>query len=917
MKKFFALSALALVAGTSMAGNYALKVTCPEAKANPWDSQVFVNFPSVLEAGKNYTLVMDVMGSVALDPRQGQWGPEAIQPIVQDNNSANRDEWGGPADLQYLAHFTVTTDWVEGVKDCEGNDIVTDGKFPYSRLLLNLGYFEGDIYVDNIKMVDAEGNEAFCITFDTEEEQGLVENGWMNLPKEFVEIEEEPVDETLEMYPTLFNNGEGVELNTHAAVSVEAANELAVSFNNGAAIKTGTYAIDELVADEEGETTALSLASGALDINGFAVATLDPALTFLSGKQYALTIKVWDVEEIVDENLNVVEPLATETFTFNGASALGVIGEPVWGIDRHELPEDMINLGIKVSFPELALPFGVAAEDCEITVSASLFGIPEGNEPMPLSEDEDIDPGMGVDGPVVLAEAVLHTAFVEGGVVTAFLFAENENLEVGNHYAVQLDAVTVISEGEIVAELPEDAYYATDFVVTAVEPEVYVGAPVFGLEGNVFPEDMINLGVPVSFPDLLLPAEDCDVVVSASLYGIPAGNEPMPLSDDEDVDPGMGVDGPVCLAEAELFHANTEGVVTAYLFPEMLEVGNHYAIIINAVTVWKGEEMIAELEEGYYASEEFEVVGYEPEPELEFEVCLLNGEEEIALNSHSAVSVESADAIAVNFVNGPMVKYATYAIDKMIQEEFEGEAYTAYESVASGALSISTIGYAAFEAGSIDFVMGNQYMVVVKAWDVEEIFDENWNMAEPIKVDTLYINGAADVVTVGEPVWGIERGEFESDMIALGVPVCFPELQLPFGVVAEESAIIVYATLAEEGAEPEEDDFGFGVNSQYFFANVEGGVVTAYLFPEQLEVGKTYTIVLTGIQFYDLDLEEMLAGAEIEALVTFTVVQSEVDPVSLNGVKFENVKVMYNINGQKVNDANGMVIINGQKALVK
>lgn len=912
MKKFFALSALALVAGSAFAGNYALKVTCAEAKANPWDSQVFINFPAPVEAGVNYTVLMDVMGSVNFEPREGQWGPEAIQPIVQDNNSANRDEWGGPADLQYLSHFTVTTEWVKDVLDCNGNPIVTDGNFPYSRLLLNLGLFAGDIYVDNVRMVAADGTEAFCITFDTEEEQALVENGWMNLPKEFVEVAADEPEPEFAMSAEFQCGEDAVALNSHSAVSVESAEALVVNFENGPMIMNATYAIDKLEEED-----VISIASGALSVNTVGYVAFDQPLVFLSGNQYKLTVKAWDTPEMLDENLNVVEPYAVEEYVFNGASAMGIIGEAVWGIDRHELPEDMINLGIKVTFPELALPYGIAPEDCEITVSASLFGIPEGNEPMPINEDDDIDPGMGVDGPVVLADAVLHNAFVEGGVVTAYLFAENENLEVGNHYAVQLDAVTVISEGEIVAELPEDAYYATDFVVTAVEPEVYVGAPVFGIEGNVFPEDMINLGVPVCFPDLLLPAEDCDVVVSASLYGIPAGNEPMPLSEDDDVDPGMGVDGPVCLAEAELFHANTEGVVTAYLFPEMLEVGNHYAIIVNAVTVWKGEEMIAELEEGYYASEEFEVVGYEPEPELEFEVALINGEEEIALNSHSAVSVESADAIAVNFVNGPMVKYATYAIDKMVQEEFEGETYTAYESVASGALSISSVGYAAFEAGSVDFVMGNQYMVVVKAWDVEEIFDENWNMAEPIKVDTLYFNGAADVVTVGEPVWGIERGEFESDMIALGVPVSFPELQLPFGVVAEESAIVVYATLAEEGAELEDDDFGFGVNSQYFFGNVEGGVVTAYLFPEQLEVGKTYTIVLTGIQFYDLDLEEMLAGAEIESVVTFTVVESEGGEVSINGIAAENGKVMFNIFGQKVNNANGMVIVNGQKALVK
>lgn len=189
MKKFLLSIATLMVAGSAFADNMALKVTCAAAKDNPWDSQVFINFPKSVEAGKSYTLLMDVMGSVALEPRAGQYGPEAIQPIVQDNNSDNRDEWGGPADLQYLAHFTVTTDWVKNVKDCEGNDLVTDGAFPYSRLLLNLGLFAGDIYVDNVRLVDEAGVEAFCITFDTKDEQALVENGWMNLPKSFVAVE--------------------------------------------------------------------------------------------------------------------------------------------------------------------------------------------------------------------------------------------------------------------------------------------------------------------------------------------------------------------------------------------------------------------------------------------------------------------------------------------------------------------------------------------------------------------------------------------------------------------------------------------------------------------------------------------------------------------------------------------------------
>lgn len=164
-----------------------LAVTCTESKPNAWDSQIFINFPTLLEKGKSYTFTMNVRGSNVLDPKQGQWGPEAIQLVLQDNNSSNRDEWGGPADLQYLAHFAVTTEWVYNITDLDGNTIVTDGKYPYSRLLLNLGNYAGTLYIDNVRAIDEKGTELFCITFETPEEQALVENGWMNLPKEFVD----------------------------------------------------------------------------------------------------------------------------------------------------------------------------------------------------------------------------------------------------------------------------------------------------------------------------------------------------------------------------------------------------------------------------------------------------------------------------------------------------------------------------------------------------------------------------------------------------------------------------------------------------------------------------------------------------------------------------------------------------------
>lgn len=817
MKKLFILSSVALMAGAAFADNYALKVTTPEAKPNAWDSQVFINFPAPLEAGKAYTLKMDVKGSYNLEPKEGQWGPEAIQPIVQDNNSENRDQWGGPNDLQYLSHFTVTEEWVNDVLDCNGNAIVTDGAFPYSRLLLNLGNLDGDIYIDNVRMVDAEGNEAFNITFDTEAEQALVEDGWMGLAKEFVWVD-----------------------------------------------------------------------------NGFAA---------------------------------------------------GTIGEPQWGVERGMFPEDMINLGVPVRFPELTIAEGIALEECEVTVSASLYGVPQGNEPMPISEDDDVDPGMGVDGPVCLAEAVLHVANVEGGIPTAYLFAEQ--LEVGNHYAIVLNAVTVTKDDEVLAELDEDAYLAIEFDVVPAGPVVTLGEPVWGVDGDeesgyILGEDAVALGVSLSYPDMVLPEgvnpNEATYTLTASLY-ISGGIMPLDgeddadvneggMEDDPDVDPEFGVDGDECIVESAEFVGYVEGGVLRFnLFPEVCAADMNYTAIVEKIVVADGEQVIIDDEPATRL--EFTVVPVETPEELEIEPTFVCGEEEITLTNHSAASVEMAESLVVNFINGPMIMNASYAIDKCLGANEDG--IEQYESLASGFLSLSTVGYVAFEQPLV-FISGQQYKLTVKAWDVPELFDEDWNLAEPVAIQEFVFNGAASVGVIGEPVWGIDRHELPEDMINLGVKVSFPELTLPFGYAVEDCNIVVAASLYSVPEEQGEDvalysddddiDPGFGVDGpellamDIFTADSEGGVVSAWLFAEQLEVGGHYAIMLNAVTV--IDGEDVIAELPEDAYyaIEFTVVPVE-DITSLNGINAENAKVIYNLNGQKANEAKGIVILNAKKVMVK
>lgn len=165
-----------------------LAATCEAVKKDPWDSQIFIEFSKPLQAGKKYTVRMNVKGSEALEGQMGQYGWEAIQPIAQDANSENKDQWGGPADLQYMAHFSVATDWTVA-KDHDGNGIMTDGNFPYSRLCLNLGAYKGTLYIDNFQILDEKGLVVEENTFETEAEQALVSTNYTAVPIEFVDPE--------------------------------------------------------------------------------------------------------------------------------------------------------------------------------------------------------------------------------------------------------------------------------------------------------------------------------------------------------------------------------------------------------------------------------------------------------------------------------------------------------------------------------------------------------------------------------------------------------------------------------------------------------------------------------------------------------------------------------------------------------
>lgn len=130
--------------------DYMFKVDVAEVKTNGWDSQVMVNIPT-LEVGKHYGIVASLRSSE----------PEALVSfVIEDTASDNKDQYGNSADLAYSGEITVTDTWgqcdaIWSYKDENENwHPGTDGKYPYNRIIFQLGKMSGTLYIDNIKIIE-------------------------------------------------------------------------------------------------------------------------------------------------------------------------------------------------------------------------------------------------------------------------------------------------------------------------------------------------------------------------------------------------------------------------------------------------------------------------------------------------------------------------------------------------------------------------------------------------------------------------------------------------------------------------------------------------------------------------------------------------------------------------------------------
>lgn len=120
-----------------------IKVTTTGAKTNAWDSQIRFPLPDPLQEGVQYTIEMVVKADAAVD----------IQPIAADNDSENKDQWGGTADVQYLS-VSVTDQW-------STVSFMTNGNYPYDYLYFNIGKVNGNLMIYSIKITDSAGNVFF------------------------------------------------------------------------------------------------------------------------------------------------------------------------------------------------------------------------------------------------------------------------------------------------------------------------------------------------------------------------------------------------------------------------------------------------------------------------------------------------------------------------------------------------------------------------------------------------------------------------------------------------------------------------------------------------------------------------------------------------------------------------------------
>lgn len=110
---------------------HVLHVTIPEAKANLWDWELYVNPKEPMQKGKTYTLKMRVKASLNTDVTVWPQGDQT-------------QYWPTPS-------FKATTEWTNISAPFEAQQSL-------SQLRFELGTFAGELWMDDVQLLDPDGN---------------------------------------------------------------------------------------------------------------------------------------------------------------------------------------------------------------------------------------------------------------------------------------------------------------------------------------------------------------------------------------------------------------------------------------------------------------------------------------------------------------------------------------------------------------------------------------------------------------------------------------------------------------------------------------------------------------------------------------------------------------------------------------
>lgn len=133
---FFTSAIVALAADEP---NYCIKFSTTARHANAWDDQGSYTLPTPMSKGHNYTFSMMVKATGACNL--------AFWPIW--TTSDNRNQWNNSNDLMYLNSYAIQSSWATYTWKFTA-------AFDLDRLDLVFGGLNGDIFFDDLKLVDDE-----------------------------------------------------------------------------------------------------------------------------------------------------------------------------------------------------------------------------------------------------------------------------------------------------------------------------------------------------------------------------------------------------------------------------------------------------------------------------------------------------------------------------------------------------------------------------------------------------------------------------------------------------------------------------------------------------------------------------------------------------------------------------------------